>query len=118
MSDSEPDTQVALWFWRYYTPDFDLFDSEEEAAVAGVYMEDSGNASVAGIQFPDGRTIARNEWPAWSTATDQMLQAEREANAKRATEPPRPTRKVRAPFSDGRVIEIDASEPPWVGKPA
>lgn len=113
-----PGAQVALWYWRYHTPDFDLFDSEDEAAAVGFYMQEDGQASVAGVQFRDGRTIARDQWPAWAAAEERILRAEREARERAKSGPPRPLRKIRAPFSDGRVIEIDADEPPWIDEPA
>jgi len=115
MKDDEASTPVALWYWRHHTPDFDLFGSEDEAARAGFHMEQDGHATVTGVQFPDGRTIARGEWAAWTAAAEQIERAEREEDERRKSQP---VRKVRAPFSGGCVIEIDAGEPPWIGEPA
>lgn len=110
-------TQVALWYWRHYQIDYDLFDSEEEAASVGVYMQDDGGCSVAGAQFADGRIIAVGQWPAWASAWERLLQAERQMQERRISALPRPARKVKAPFS-GQVIEVDASEPAWIGEAA
>ena len=107
--------QVALWYWRYRQIDYELFDSEDEAATAAFYMEDDGRASVAGVQFADGRIIEQKKWTALNEATRQILAAERADHIKRQAEPPRPTRKVRAPFAD-RIIEIDVDSPPWIGQ--
>jgi hypothetical protein len=106
---------VALWYWRYHQIDYDIWDSEEEAAGIAVGMEDNGDASVAGIQFPDGRLIERNEWSAYAEAMERRDRAESEARKAAAKAKPRPMRKIMAPFTGGRQIEIDADEPSWLG---
>jgi hypothetical protein len=104
---------VALWYVRYHSPGYVLCDSEEEAAELGVGMEDSGGASVLGVQFSDGRTVERDSWPAFAAAQERSWQAEREARDK-----PRPAvqeREALDPFG-GRMLRIRASEPSWLGR--
>jgi hypothetical protein len=103
-------TGVALWYWRYRSIDYSIEDSEEEAAGIAAAMTDDGTASIAGIQFPDGRLVPRDEWPAYAAAE----QARWRAGQERAQEKPRPKRKITAPFGGG-LIDIDADEPAWLG---
>ena len=107
-------TEVALWYWRYHQIGYDIWDDEEEAAGVAAAMADNGNASPAGVQFPDGRLIAADEWHAYAEAQQRRTAAEDAALAA-AKAAPRPVRKITAPFSGGRVIEIDAGEPSWLG---
>lgn len=106
---------VALWYSRYMSPGYELCDSEEEAAGLAWGMEDSGGAAVLGVQFSDGRTIERENWPVFEAVRERFEQAEREAQDK--PRPPVPVRKAVDPFR-GRAIEIKASEPEWLGRPA
>lgn len=103
---------VALWYWRYHSIDYSLWDGEEEAAGVAAAMEEDGGGVPAGIQFPDGRTIAVGEWPALAEARTRREQAWEEQMAK--PEKPRPKRKITAPFGGGQT-EIDAREPEWLG---
>lgn len=105
-------TEVALWYWRYYSMRYDIWDSEEEAAGIGAAMEADGGGVVAGVQFPDGRLIRAGEWNALEAARQRRERAER------GYVPPElpPQRKIKAPF-DGGMIDIDAGEPSWLGMP-
>ena len=76
-------------------------------------MADDGGGSPAGIQFPDGRLIAREDWVAFAEAQERRERADAEA-LKAAAEKPRPKRRITAPFGGGQ-IEIDAREPSWLG---
>lgn len=104
---------VALWYSRYMSPGYELCDSEEEAAGLAWGMEDSGGAAVLGVQFSDGRTIERENWPALEAVQERFEQAEREARDK--LRPPVPEREVLDPFR-GRALKIRASEPEWLGR--
>jgi hypothetical protein len=104
--------EVALWYWRYHSMDYSLWDDEEEAAGIAAAMEEDGGGVPAGIQFPDGRTVAANGWPALDAARARREQAWAERMAR--PEKPRPKRKITAPFGGGQ-IEIDAREPGWLG---
>lgn len=75
-------------------------------------MVDAELAAPAGIQFPDGRMIDCDEWPAYDEANRRRRRMEDE-RAARKTEPP-PTRKVSAPFGGGEV-EVEAGTPEWLG---
>ena len=108
---------VALWYWRYHQIYYDIWDSEEEAAGIAAAMSDDGTGSPAGIQFPDGRIIARDEWSAFAEAEERRDRAGAEARAAAKQAKPRPKRRITAPFTDGRQIEIDVGEPTWLGVP-
>jgi hypothetical protein len=90
--------------------DYSLWDSEEEAAGIAAAMEADGGGDTAGIQFPDGRTVAAGDWPALAEARTRRGRAEDEYLRR---EPP-PQRKITAPFGGG-TISIDAREPEWLG---
>jgi hypothetical protein len=92
--------------------EYAIWDDEEEAAGIAAAMEDEGGASIAGVQFPDGTVIAAEDWAALAEARERRWQAW----VNRPGEEPRPKRKITAPFGGGQ-IEIDASEPSWLGSP-
>jgi choline dehydrogenase-like flavoprotein len=101
---------VALWYWRYHSMDYSLWDDEEEAAGVAAAMDVDGGGVPAGIQFQDGRLIDRDDWDAYAAAQERREQAETEYL--RQERPPQ--RKITAPFGGGQ-IEIDAREPSWLG---
>jgi len=107
---------VALWYWRHHAISFEIYDSERDAAGAAVYMEDYEQGSPIGIQFPDGRTVHLDDWPAYHEEEERRRAQEKADSAKRAATP-RPTRKVLDPF-EGRAVTVDDDEPVWLGKPA
>ena len=109
----EGEAGVALWYWRYHWMKYDILDDEEEAAQMAAGMVDAQAGSPAGVQFPDGRLIPREEWPAYAEAQERLEAAQRAAKKPE----PRAWRKITAPFGGGE-IEIDAGEPPWLGVPA
>jgi len=104
-------SEVALWYWRYRSIDYSLWDSEEEAAGIAAAMQADGEGDAAGVQFPDGRLVPAAEWNAFQAAR----------KARDACEavyvPPSPSarREIMAPFGGG-LIEIDAREPSWLGE--
>jgi len=103
--------EVALWYSRYRAIDYSIWEDEEEAAGIAAAMEADGEGVPVGVQFQDGRTIPAAEWEALEAARER-----RERWEERPAEKPRPKRKIQAPFGRG-VIEIDASEPSWLGTP-
>ena len=100
---------VALWHWRYRSMDYSIWDSEEEAAGIAAAMADDGSASIAGIQFPDGRLIPADDWAAFSAAQER-----RDRYYAEYVPDERPQRKITAPFGGGQ-ISIDDREPAWLG---
>ncbi|MDQ2875076.1 MAG: hypothetical protein M3Y33_09905 [Actinomycetota bacterium] len=65
------------------------------------------------MQFPDGRSLALGSWPAY--AAELQRRAERRKRAAALPKPPEPAmRKARDPF-DGRPVQIEVSEPSWLG---
>lgn len=106
---------MALWYLRYGNADYDLHDSEREAADSAVYMEDDCQGIALGIQFPDGRTIARDSWPEFAAAGGRRNEAYEQSRARQAAAEPRPVRKASDPFS-GQPVEIEADEPAWLGR--
>ena len=111
---SSETAQVALWYVRYGHFDYDLHDSEDEAAGAAVAMIEANTAAPCGVQFPDGRLIVREEWPAFAAAERQQQAWYAQAARRRREYKSPPQRKVTAPFGGGE-IEIDADEPSWLG---
>jgi hypothetical protein len=91
--------------------EYDIWDSEEEAAGVAAAMEDDGGASPAGVQFPDGRTVPAEQWAALA---DARAARERAFEDWLASPEPRPKRKITAPFGGGQ-IEIGTDEPTWLG---
>lgn len=110
-------SDVALWYLRYGQPDYDLCDTEEEAARYGAYMAEDGGGSVLGAQFPDGRVIARDDWAAYALAVRQQEEEWRQQAAERRAAPPPVMRDARDPF-EGKPLQIEVSEPAWLGAPA
>lgn len=107
--------KCALWYWRYHVIHYELCDDEREAAESAVHMEDYGEASVAGVQFPDGRLIRCNDWDEYRAAEARRYDEWSALAAKRATAPKPAMRTIVAPFSDGQQVRVLASAPPWLG---
>lgn len=111
MSD-EPETCV-VWYVRYGTDLYEVFDDEESAAFWSVTTSDSGEASIYGVQFRDGRLIQIEDWAAFDAEFRRRLDDERKRSSL-APAARRPTRTGLNPFN-GRSVEVDAEEPDWVG---
>lgn len=113
---------VALWTICRHSPDYELFDTEAEAAAAAVAMDVylDGSAGVSmGVQYEDGRVLPREDWPAYREEEARRA-AEDAARAAAAAAQPRkpapPQRTIKDPFC-GFDMDIDASEPGWLGRP-
>ena len=109
----------ALWMWYYGSLEVTLYDSEDDAADDAVWIEGRGEGSCAGIQFPDGVYVDRDDWQAWDEAQDRRRKAEEaeaEMYAKARAESP-PPRRIKAPFDDRATTTIPADYPEWVGTP-
>jgi hypothetical protein len=105
------ESEYAVWYEVWGSPDFDLEDSETEAANLAVTIEESDRAGVIeGVQLKDGRLIPAAEWLALSEARDRRKARWRE----RQNQPPRPTRTTKDPFS-GKSLNVDLEDPDWVG---
>lgn len=104
----------AVWIWRYGRPDYELADSEEEAARIAVSIEDAESGAIAGVQFSDGRVIRSEEWAAFKAESDRRFKEWREQVAQAPAVPPTPKRMVQFPFGSDKV-EIEADEPGWLG---
>lgn len=111
---------VALWTICRYSPDYELFGTEEEAASAAVTMDayEGGASGVTmGVQYEDGRAVLREDWAAYR-AEEERRRTEDAARVRAAallprTAPP-PQRTIKDPFQ-GFEMDIDASEPGWLG---
>lgn len=113
---SSREYQAAVWIVSYGSPDYELFETEEAAAGFAAHAMDNGQCSVLGVQFADGRSVRREDWKAYAAAEDRKLQAwAAEADAVKDRTPP-PMREARDPFRH-RQIEIEVSEPSWLGEP-
>lgn len=106
--------QCALWYWRHNVIEYEVYDSEAEAASAAVGMEDYGNGVPIGVQFPDGRTIRQDDWVAYRDAVAKARADEEARSARQKDAPPIPTRQVKDPF-EGRPVTVEADEPEWLG---
>lgn len=81
---------VALWYYRYSSPDYDLFETETEAADFGTFLEDRGEGSVTGAQFADGRVVKCGKWDAYREAQRRRRDEYERASAERESAPPVP----------------------------
>lgn len=113
MSES---TQCALWYMRYFQVYYDLCESEEEAATNAVAMQDAGSGSVLGVQFPDGRTVKREDWTAFDDAQTSWDQHWDEVTERTRNAPKVPTRAIRDPF-EGKDLTTPIDAPAWLGAP-
>lgn len=107
----------AVWYMRYFRPEYELCADEKEAAEYAVAVFDGGSGSILGVQFADGRTIPVNDWNFFDE-TMKRLDAENEARiaAQKAVVPP-PAREALDPFN-GEPLKIELDEPAWLGRPA
>lgn len=110
MSGMDEQQNCALWYVSWGAAQVELFDSEADAAHRAAHLADSGNASILGVQFADGRLIRRENWRAYDDAFDALM------TVPASTEPPRPTRKTGDPFLRGRTVAVDVDTPEWVGR--
>jgi hypothetical protein len=109
-------SQCALWYKQYGDVYYMLCDSEEGAARTAVAMLKDGVASPTGVQFPDGRILPRDGWPAYA---DEKRRFEGAEDAQLASESARErpaTRPVRDPFG-GATLNVPVAEPAWLGRP-
>lgn len=114
MTDAPTSTECAVWYLRWGHPDhpdYDLADTEREAAdlAAGIEASDDGG-TIEGVQFADGRTIKAADWTELHAARERR----RAAESQWMSRPPVPTRSGRDPFS-GKAIEVETDSPAWVG---
>lgn len=108
-------TACAVWYWHYGSPDYELCASEEEAASFAVGLEDSGNGSVKGVQFEDGRFVERDAWGAYEARERQQDELAKRMVREAAAQPKPATRQVGLPFDPSRKIHVLADAPPWLG---
>lgn len=105
---------VALWYLRYGSPDCDLCETEWEAASMAISLQDSGEASVSGVQFADGRLVAIRDWRLYHDVARRRHAEEKAEREEQASRPPVPVREALDPF-ERRPVRIEASEPAWLG---
>lgn len=115
MTSPTAEHTCAVWYWRYFNMYYELFQSEREAARFAVDLENDGEGDVSGVQFSDGRAVARNEW-------ELFLQIDKEEDIRimreiqqRLKAPSPPKRAIRDPFNN-REIKIKITEPEWLGR--
>ena len=111
---------VALWTINRYVPAYAIYGTEEEAAAAAVNLDvyNDGIFGVSmGVQYEDGRAVLREDWLAYR-AEEERRRAEDAARAAAYASsprtPPPPQRTIKDPFQ-GFEMDIDASEPGWLG---
>jgi hypothetical protein len=106
----------ALWFYRNGHPDYDLCETEDEAALLAVVMADDAMACPVGVQFASGRTVPLAEWAAFTQARERFYADQIEQRARLLERRAEPVRTVRSPFGD-EPVEVPADDPPWLGRP-
>lgn len=106
--------QLALWYYRYGGTYYELCESEEEAAGFAYGMSDAGSGSVIGVQFPDGRIIAREDWTFYKGYEEKMWASKEELYSSYVSPP---MREVRNPFHTVYTVSIEADSPSWIGIP-
>lgn len=111
MADKPWNQGCALWYWRHGAMDYEIYDSEEQAAKEAVGMEEYDHGSPVGLQFSDGRTVLAEDWQALKDAQKKFNESVR----CRQAAPTRATRLILNPF-DGAPKRVDDSEPQWLGK--
>jgi hypothetical protein len=117
-------TQCALWYFRYYVICVMLHDSEREAVETALAMSDAGEASIAGVQYADGRFVHRREWSLYREIQRQRWDEEDRLMAETPSRPEPQMRSVVAPFTNNgsmdrrrRTIEVPVDYPDWIGEP-
>lgn len=103
---------VAVWYMRHYSADFELCATEEEAARFAVVLRDEGMGALLGVQFSDGHLIPYRSWSFLDEVEERMC-AEQAARAAQQA-PARPTRTIRDPFQ-GEPVEVEEA-PSWLGR--
>ena len=112
---------VALWTIYRYSPGYELYDDEAEAAAAAVAMQEDnlGEYGVAmGVQYDDGRALSCENWPAYEAERQRRKArdaARAAAYASQPRTPPPPQRVIKDPFC-GYEMDIDVAEPGWLGR--
>jgi hypothetical protein len=107
----EPTYTCAVWYLNDHGQiDYDVFSDEASAANCAVGYD--GDGTVLGIQWADGTSQRRGQWQAFQDAK----QRERERWEQERNDPrPEPeTRRTYDPFK-GNAIDIETSEPEWLG---
>lgn len=114
MSDKKWNQGCALWYWHQGQMDYELWDSEEEAAKQAVFMVEYETGTPVGLQYSDGRTVLVEDWQALKAAQAKYDEEWQKRWSKPESEK-RPTRVILNPFNGG-PIRIDAEEPQWLGR--
>lgn len=109
MTDGDDAATCAVWYQRYGGTYYELCTDEEQAASYAFWTEERGDGSVHGIQFADGRIIARDCWKALAD-----MEAEIERVAPRDPLTPTPVRDAIDPFTKERAV-VFADDPDWLG---
>lgn len=109
---------VALWTMRYFSPEYELFETEDEAARMAVAWSERGECSVAGVQYDDGRYVDRADWAAFYQAGRDSERQYQEDKARWDALQKPPKRTISTPFEPRGhrlTLEVDADEPAWLG---
>lgn len=109
---------VALWTIYRHSPSYELYGTEEEAAAAAVSMDvyNDGVFGVSmGVQYDDGRAVMREDWGAYRAEEERRKAEDAARAAAYVPSPPKPQRVIRDPFQ-GFEMDIDATEPAWLGR--
>lgn len=111
MTEKKWNQGCAVWFWRNFIMEYEIFDHEIDAARYAVALLENEEGAPVGLQYSDGRTVKVENWRAYE-------EAEKVYNAARNSRPPMAppsTRIILNPF-DGSPKRVDAGQPKWLGK--
>jgi hypothetical protein len=107
----DPAAQVAVWRLHYGRADYDLCDDEDDAVTVAVAL--TYDDRILGVQYPDGRTVPAGQWDNYRQALAAYSARRDQARAEYVRPP---MRRARDPFI-GQHVDIEVSEPDWIGRP-
>lgn len=109
---TEPTYTCAVWYLDDYGQiDYELAETEDEAAKFAAWADGDGTA--LGLQRVDGTTLPAADWRAFADAKRRQREAEQERRDN--PPPPIPTRRSADPFK-GYALDIETTEPEWLGE--
>lgn len=107
--------ECAVWYSMHGSIGVEVFDDEDTAVRWADRVEDRGEAYVAGVQYPDGTWVKRDEWTALAEHRARMHEQLLTEMAAEKTRPRPARRTVHPPWAPAQTVTVDDSTPDWVG---
>lgn len=107
MTVEEIEFTCALWYWRRFAIEYELFETEREAADYALYLIDYAEGVPQGVQFSDGRLIQFDRWDAYGDALEEQRRRVKEKNRLKM-------KTIKCPFTRSPV-NVEFNEPEWLG---